>query len=236
MPLPIKKIDNLNKALKTLNFLGINVTIPFKQKVIKELDLIDKNAKNINAVNTLIFENNKIKGYNTDIIGFAEGLKKSKWNKEKPVIIFGAGGAAESILYYLKLEKVKNVILINRTKSRADIILKKYRNVKFLAKINNEIKESGLIINTTSLGMTGYPDLNINFDNVNKSAIVYDIVYNPINTRFIINAKKNNLQTISGLDMFIEQAKASFEIWFKIKPLIDKKLITNIKNKLKEKC
>lgn len=234
VPLPIKKVNNLNKALKALNFLGLNVTIPFKKEIIKELDVIDSSAKEINAVNTLVFKNNKIKGYNTDIVGFREGLKNNAWDKNKPVYLFGAGGAADAILQYLKKEKIKNITIINRTKSRAKAISKKYENINFSTRLDNKIKEAGLIINSTSLGMIGYPDLKIDLKGINKKAIVYDIVYNPINTKLILEAKKQKLTTVTGLEMFIEQARASFKIWFNINPQIDNKLILEIKRKIKK--
>ncbi len=232
LPLPIKNISNIKVSLKTLNFLGLNVTIPYKKKIIKHLDSIDKSAKTTNAVNTLLFKNNKMKGYNTDIIGFKKGLSNKDWNKNRPVIVFGAGGAAEAVVYFLKSENIKNIIIINRTKSNAAKIIKRYKNIKYDYKMNDYMKEAGLIINTTSLGMLGYPDLKVKLNKINKEAIIYDIVYNPINTKLIKNAKKYNLTNITGLEMFIEQARASFSIWFNIQPEINNKLITSIKKRI----
>jgi len=232
IPLPITKINNIKTSLKALNFLGLNVTIPYKKTIIKYLDSIDKSAKAINAVNTLLYKNNKIRGYNTDIIGFKKGLDNKKWNKNRPVIVFGAGGAAEAVVYFLKSENIKNIIMINRTKNNAAKIIKKYKNIKYEYPVSSYIKEAGLIINTTSLGMVGYPDLKVELNKVNKEAIVYDIVYNPINTYLIKDAKKQKLKTITGLEMFIEQARESFSIWFNIHPEINNKLIINIKRKI----
>ena len=96
LPLPIDDIKYLDVAIKKLNFLGLNITIPYKKNIIDQLDLVDEGARKIEAVNTLICTNNKVKGFNTDIIGFKKGLQKKKWNKKRPVIIFGAGGAAEA--------------------------------------------------------------------------------------------------------------------------------------------
>ncbi len=232
LPLPIENISNLKSSLKKLNFIGLNITIPYKKKIINQLDLIDQSANKIEAVNTLVLRNNKLKGFNTDTIGFKKGLSRKKWNKKRPVIIFGAGGAAEAVIYFLKLEKIKNIIVVNRTKKRAEKIKKKYKDITITTDFNLDIKEAGLIINTSSLGMIGYPNLNINLNNMNKEAIIYDIVYNPINTSLINEAKKQKLEFVTGLDMFIEQARASFEIWFQIKPKINKNLIENIKKKI----
>ena len=235
LPLPINNINYLKVAIKKLNFLGLNITIPYKKSIINQLDIIDIKAKEIKAVNTLICSKNKLKGFNTDIIGFKKGLIKKKWNKKRPVIIFGAGGAAEAILYFLKLENIKDITVVNRTKKRAKEIEKKYKNIRLSSDFNLDIKEAGLIINTSSLGMIGYPDLKIRLNKINKEAIIYDIVYNPINTYLISEAKKQKLEYVTGLDMFLEQARASFEIWFKFKPDININLVNNIKKKISER-
>ena len=232
LPLPIKNIKNIKSSLKAFNFLGLNVTIPYKKKIIKYLDSIDKSAKAIKAVNTLLWKNNQIRGFNTDIIGFEKGLINKKWNKKRPVIIFGAGGAAEAVTYFLTSKNIKDITIINRTKKNAEKIVNRYKNIKFDYKVREYNKEAGLIINTTSLGMIGYPDLNVKLNKVNKEAIIYDIVYNPIDTNFIKDAKKHKLTTITGLEMFIEQARASFSIWFNIQPEINNKLIINIKKRI----
>ena len=235
MPLPIDNINYLKGAIKKLNFLGLNITIPYKKSIFNQLDTIDEGARKIKAVNTLICINNKLKGFNTDIIGFKKGLLKKKWNKKRPVIVFGAGGAAEAILYFLKLENIKDITVVNRTKKKAIEIARKYKNIKISSDFKLDIKEAGLIINTSSLGMIGYPELTINLNKVNKEAIIYDIVYNPINTYIITEAKKNKLEVVTGLDMFLEQARASFEVWFKIKPEINTSLINNIKKKIRKR-
>tara|TARA_X000000950_G_scaffold172248_1_gene209823 strand:- start:3034 stop:3858 length:825 start_codon:yes stop_codon:yes gene_type:complete len=235
LPLPIKSTNHLKVAIKKLNFLGLNITIPYKKSIITELDTVDKGAKKIEAVNTLICINNKLKGFNTDIIGFKKGLLKKKWNKERPVIIFGAGGASEAIIHFLKSEKIKDITVVNRTKKKAKEIAKKYKNIRYSSDFNLDIKEAGLIINTSSLGMIGYPELKIKLNKINKEVVIYDIVYNPINTYLISEAKRQKLEFVTGIDMFVEQARASFEIWFKIKPDVNTTLINNIKKKISKR-
>ncbi len=235
LPLPIDNINNLKMSIKKLNFLGLNITIPYKKSIINQLDLIDVGAKKIEAVNTLICRNNKLKGFNTDIIGFKKGLLKKKWNKERPVIIFGAGGAAEAILFFLKKENIKDITVVNRTKKRAKELEKKYKNLNITSKFELDIKEAGLIINTSSLGMIGYPELKLQLNKVSKETVIYDIVYNPVNTSLIREAKMQKLEYVTGLDMFVEQARASFEIWFNIKPDINTSLINNIKKKISKR-
>ena len=235
LPLPLDNINNLKPAIKKFNFLGLNITIPYKKDIINQLDSIDVGARKIEAVNTLINTNNKLKGFNTDIIGFKKGLLKKKWNKKRPVIIFGAGGAAEAILYFLKEEKINDITVVNRTEKRAKELTKKYKNLRITSNFKLDIKEAGLIINTSSLGMIGYPELKIKLNKVNKETVIYDIVYNPVNTGLISEAKRQKLKFVTGLDMFFEQARASFEIWFKIKPDISTNLINIIKNKISKR-
>ena len=146
-----------------------------------------------------------------------------------------AGGAAEAILYFLKSENIKNITVVNRTKKRAREIAKKYKNIRISSDFKLDIKEAGLIINTSSLGMIGYPELKIRLNKINKEAVIYDIVYNPITTQLISEAKKQKLEFVTGLDMFVEQARASFEVWFNFKPEINVSLLNNIKKKISKK-
>ena len=234
---PIKKLTNIKVAIKTLNILGLNVTIPYKKKVIPHLDYIEESAKKIEAINTILFKKGKIRGYNTDVYGFGNALeKKYKWNTERPALIFGAGGSAEAVINYISKKGIKNIYIINRTEQKVKKIARKYKIIKVLKNIDNKLlKEVGLLVNTTSQGMIGSPELKINLKGMNKEVIIYDIVYNPIDTGLIKAAKKEKLNYITGLDMFIEQAMKSFEIWFNIKPEIDKKILVKIKREILKK-
>ena len=223
-------------SIKTLNLLGLNITIPYKKKIINHLDSIDKKAKEISAVNTILNRNGKLIGFNADIEGVDQGLEKQENWKTAPVFIFGAGGAAEAIVSYIYSTGNKNITIINRTNDRAKKIAKRYKDIKYTDKINKKnFVEAGLIVNTTSLGMVGYPDLNIDLKGINKKAIIYDIVYNPIKTKFIKKAEKQNLHYITGIDMFLEQAKRSFEIWFDISPSIDQNIFNIMKREINKK-
>ena len=122
------------------------------------------------------------------------------------------------------------IINVKNTKCK-----EKYKHIKFSSDFKLDIKEAGLIINTSSLGMLGYPKLEIKLNKINKEAVIYDIVYNPINTHLISEAKRQKLEFVTGLDMFIEQARASFEIWFNFKPEINISLLNNIKKKIIKK-
>ena len=237
VPFPIKKLSDIKLSIKSMNLVGLNITIPYKKEIIKHLDSIDKKAKELNAVNTVLNKKGKLIGYNTDIEGFGRGLeKRDNWIKTKPVYIFGAGGAAEAIISFIYSAGSKDITIINRTIDNAKKIAKRYKGIKFVdTSKKTNFAEAGLIVNTTSLGMIGYPNLNIDLKGINKKAIIYDIVYNPIETDLIKKAQKQGLEYITGIDMFIEQAIKSFEIWFNITPEIDKNLLDSLKKKINKK-
>ncbi|MDA9654840.1 shikimate dehydrogenase [Pelagibacteraceae bacterium] len=237
VPFPLIKLSDIKFSIKAMNLVGLNITIPYKKEIINHLDSIDKKAKELKAVNTVLNKKGKLIGFNTDIEGFGRGLeKKGKWIKTNPVYIFGAGGAAEAIISFIYSAGSKDITIINRTLDNAKKIAKRYKGVKFADKVKREeFVKAGLLVNTTSLGMIGYPDLNIDLEGINKEAIIYDIVYNPIETTLIKKAQKKGLKYITGIDMFIEQARRSFEIWFNISPEIDKNLLISLKKKINKK-
>jgi shikimate dehydrogenase len=231
----LEKIDKIKTAIRVLNLQGLNVTIPYKKKIIKHLDKIDKTAKRLQAVNTINNNKGVLEGYNTDVGGFLLGLKNiKKLNKNKPAIVLGAGGAAESVVYSLHLIGVKNIYISNRTKYKAQMIARKYKEAQAVKWIEYDlVNDAGLIVNTTSLGMIGYPTLPISLERVQKSTKVYDIVYNPLETKLIKDAKKQKLEYVTGLSMFLGQAQESFRIWFNIKPSLSYYLISKLKKNIK---
>mgnify|MGYP001158534966 CR=1 FL=1 len=237
IPICLENISKINTALKSLNFKGLNVTIPFKKKIIPHLDFVDKDAKNLEAVNTIVNIKGKLKGYNTDLYGFSIGLEKAKkWNPEDPVVILGAGGASEAaIAGVLKLGATK-IFIMNRTPSKILKLTRKYENVKKADWLcTRTIKSAGLFINTTSLGMRGYSEIPIKQDVFNKNVVIYDIVYNPLETKLIKLAQQSNLSFIQGMDMFVNQAAKSFSLWFGKNPSISSQTIKLIKNNLFKK-
>ena len=237
IPICLENISKINTALKSLNFKGLNVTIPFKKKIIPHLDFVDKDAKNLEAVNTIVNIKGKLKGYNTDLYGFSIGLEKAKkWNPEDPVVILGAGGASEAaIAGVLKLGATK-IFIMNRTPSKILKLTRKYENVKKADWLcTRTIKSAGLFINTTSLGMRGYSEIPIKKDVFNKNVVIYDIVYNPLETKLIKLAQQSNLSFIQGMDMFVNQAAKSFSLWFGETPSISSQAKKLIKNNLFKK-
>ena len=200
----IDNLDKLKELIKKNQLCGLNVTIPFKQKIIKHLDEIEFNAKKINSVNTIKVENNKLIGYNSDIQGFENSFIPIIGKRQKALVL-GNGGASKAVQFVLKKNKIKFIIV-----SRSG-------NKKFEDITNSDIISSQIIINTTPLGM--YPDINtypnIPYHALSSNHLIYDLVYNPEETIFIKKAKEKNCLVINGLEMLINQANISWEIWQK---------------------
>ena len=212
--------DFINK-LRNEEIHGINVTVPFKNKVIKYLDKLSLEVETTDSVNTIYREGNDIIGHNTDVAGFELGLRHTKINVlHKAVLILGAGGVVPSIIYSLLSMGCKKIFLSNRTIEKAVIIKKKFNDVEILKW--GEIPDFDIIINATSVGLNN-DSLGLNF-NV-KDKIFYDVIYNPKETQFLKKAKKNGNRVENGKFMFIYQANQSFSIWNKVIPKIDDEVL-----------
>ena len=231
----IENIKDINKAIVKLNIKGLNVTIPFKKKILKYLDNVDDISSSLRAVNTIKNNNGKLQGYNTDVKGFLKGLSKlKKININKPALILGAGGASEAVIYSLREKGLKNIYLMNRTRKKAEIVAERQKKVIVKSWMQKDaINSAGLFVNATSLGMIGYPDLPISLNEADKDTKIYDVVYNPQETKLIKEAKANRLDYVTGLSMFLGQAQESFKIWFNINPKINDYLKKRIKIKIK---
>ena len=226
--------NNLEASLSSLvklGFRGINVTIPHKTAILTYADTITDRASIIGAANTLyINASGKITADNTDGYGFRENIfhYNPLWKpKEGPAVVFGAGGAAKAIIYTLLSEGVPKVKILNRTKSKATIIAETFGNkVEVIDWYASEaaLKGAMTVINTTSLGMVGQPKLKLNLKNLSPKALVNDLVYNPLHTDLLIDAKNYGYQTVDGLGMLLYQAELGFSNWFNCKPVIDEDL------------
>ncbi|MFL2591584.1 MAG: shikimate dehydrogenase family protein [Flavobacteriaceae bacterium] len=205
--------ENLAQAIETLkqkNLKGLNVTIPYKEKIIPYLDNISKEAKDIMAVNTISFNNQgKLIGHNTDCYGFQKSLFENINKKIKNALILGTGGASKAIIHVLKKNSIKYKT-VSRKRKKGDFIY-----VELDRDILNNFE---LIINTTPLGT--YPNTekcpDINFEHITKNHILFDLIYNPIKTRFLKNGKIKGAKIVNGYDMLIYQAEKSWSIWNEI--------------------
>ena len=227
IPLDIdpKKFERSIRNLPELGLVGANITIPYKEKVLKIADKISDRAALVGAANTLTFlPNGGIYADNTDGYGFLQNIKSKykDWSAREGIsVVFGAGGASRAILGALIEDGASDIILANRTRSRADQLRSdfgaKIKVVEWM-KIQNYLSEASTIINTTSLGMVGKTDLPIPLNALKKNTLVTDIVYTPIETHLLATAAKMGCRTVDGLGMLIHQAIPGFERWFGIKP------------------
>ncbi len=222
MPFKILDKKDLNEFMQNFrdfNFTGASVTIPFKEAIIDNLDVIDETAQKIGAVNTIKNRNGKLYGYNTDCIGAVRALTELENIKEKRVLILGAGGASRAVIYGLLQENCK-ITIANRTLSKAEKLATDFgiKVIPFM-NISQLFDQLDIIINTTSVGMIPDRDESlIDEKDFPKNKIVMDIVYNPIKTKFIRNGEKAECKVVTGEKMLIFQAMEQFKIWTSIEP------------------
>jgi len=228
----IKKI--LNKVRKR-EVEGINVTIPFKNSVIKHLDVLKGDALKTSSVNTVYLNKKKLVGENTDVYGFSSGILRKVKTRIKIAGIIGAGGVTSSIILALIKKGVKKIYITNRTFSKLKVFKKKFKKVIYPFNWNDRYKvfaDVQILINVTSLGMFGQKDLKFDFSIFDKKINVVDIVYNPEKKRFLKDARKNGHKIFTGLDMFIYQAQKAFYIWNKKNPKIVKDIYKKLRKKI----
>ena len=221
--IPRDELEEGIEALKKINIAGFNVTIPHKVEMMKFLDKIDETCSVVGAVNTVSNENGVLKGYNTDMDGFLEPLRKRNIPIQgTKILLLGSGGAARGIVAGLAKEKARTVTIANRTIDNARKLsefAQKFGLESNFIKID-EVGESAnqynIIVNATSIGLKNEPS-PISLNTVNEKTVVYDIVYMPINTDFLKKAKTKNATIIYGYEMLLEQAAKAFEIWHGMK-------------------
>ncbi|ONI46195.1 shikimate dehydrogenase [Candidatus Epulonipiscioides gigas] len=210
---PKNKVNSVVEAIKALDMDGVNVTIPYKEQVIFQLDKISDEAKKIGSVNTIKIVGNQAFGYNTDYFGIGEMLNSGKIVvAENDFYILGAGGSAKSVICYLLDHNAKNVVLVTRDKQKA---MRYFKNIEIIDYIEFEaIDKAYCIVNTTPVGM--YPNCEnspIGENKIKCFSAAVDLIYNPLETEFLKYARENGLITVNGLYMLVAQAIKSQEIW-----------------------
>ncbi len=232
-----KDISNVIKRVKERDLVGINITLPFKQRVVRHIDLLVNDAELTSSVNTLYQdEKGLIVGENTDVFGLqAAYLKEVDNANKKKTLIIGAGGVSPSVILSLQKSGVRNISITNRTLEKCIFLRKKFKNLQIInwEDMKNQIKDFDIIINATSLGLKNGTDFNFDFKNPKKDLIFIDTIYNPIETKTSKYLKDKNIKVFNGLDMFIYQGQKSFYLWNKINPEIDQHLIELLLSKLK---
>jgi len=218
------ELKNLILEVKKKKIHGINVTVPFKKTVIPYLDQLSTESKNTQSVNTIYLNNNKTIGHNTDIEGFKRSIEETKLDiKNKKVLILGAGGVAPSIIFALYKMKVSEIMITNRTKSKAEDLKGLFKNLKIVDW--GKVPEFDIIINATSVGLKKGDEINLDFSKIGKNKFFYDLIYNPNETNFLKIGKNLGNRTENGKLMFVYQALAAFNVWHGIQPEINNEVI-----------
>lgn len=222
--------ENLNDKIKSLlddGYAGFNITIPHKETIMTLCDDIDDTAKKIGAVNTLYVRNGRLTGTNTDAFGFIENVHKCTFGADfshRPCVVLGAGGAARAIIHGLIGAGANNILLLNRTRDKAETLAQMNPDiitVRDWEERSTVLKDTGFIVNTTALGMTGKDPLEIDLSALPKDAVVSDIVYAPLITDFLKSAEQRGNQIVTGIGMLLHQARPAFEKWFGVLPDVD---------------
>ncbi len=220
-----EEVGDAIRGGKSLGIAGLNVTIPLKEKALFFVN-VEEVAKKIGAINTLDFSSGTPVGYNTDGIGSLRVLKETTCEiNGKNVLILGAGGAAKAISFYLDADGAR-VTIANRTKERATQLASKLRNADSIgldSELRKYVKDSDILINATSVGMYPNEDATlVNADMMHPDLVVFDIVYNPMETKLLNEAKRAGVKkVVDGVKMLVYQGAASFKIWTKREPPIN---------------
>jgi len=216
------------RMLPKLGFVGLNVTIPHKETILGLADVVTDRAALIGAANTLVFrKDGKIYADNTDGTGFTANLRQhaAHWQPGSgPAAVLGAGGAARAVVAALIEAGVHEIRIANRTRQRAEALradLGAKVVVHDWVKAGNMLEGAATVVNTTSLGMVGKPDLRVPLDGIEPRAVVTDLVYTPLRTQFLIEAEAMGCTVVDGLGMLLHQAAPGFERWFGQKPEVD---------------
>lgn len=228
-------------SLAAKGYAGANVTLPHKEEALRLASVADEAARAIGAANTLLLDQaGRLCASNTDAYGFMTNLETEapSWNKRRrPVMVLGAGGAARAILHSLLKEGVSRVLLANRTRPRAEALAKAFGpSVEVIdwEDRNKSLAGCGLLVNATSLGMTGKEGLGIDLAALPKDAVVADIVYSPLETKLLAAARGRGNRTVDGLGMLLYQAVPGFERWFGMRPEVTPELRAHVAASLGE--
>lgn len=228
MDLAQADLESALRMMPRMGFVGANVTIPHKEAVLNIADVISDRAALIGAANTLIFrKDGKIQADNTDGAGFIANLRQHAphWLPSAgPAAVFGAGGAARAVIAALIEVGVPEIRLANRTRARADALRSDFGakiHVQEWVQADAMIDGAATVVNTTSLGMTGKPDLVLPLGSLSPQALVTDLVYTPLKTQFLIEAEERGATVVDGLGMLLHQAAPGFERWFGQRPDVD---------------
>ena len=226
---PPDEFEAFVQSLAARDYVGANVTLPHKEKALA-FSLPDEHAKAVGAANTLWIAGGFLHATNTDVEGFLNNLDACAPQWERGLgnaVVVGAGGAAHAVVYALLTRRVERITVVNRTPHRAEALRQRFLERLQVApweQLNDLLGEATLFVNTTTLGMAGQPELEVDIGRLPSHAIVADLVYVPLVTPLIKAAKAKGLRTADGLGMLLHQAVRGFELWFGKKPEVTAEL------------
>jgi shikimate dehydrogenase len=233
VPLPVvpDRFAGAVRALADLGFRGANVTIPHKEAAFAVCDVVEEEARWIGAVNTLVFRDGRIEGWNTDGWGFLESLREQApgWRADSgPAVVLGAGGGARAVAAALLGAGCPRLTLVNRSPARAEALARVLAEHGFghavRVSARPPLEDAALLVNTTSQGMQGQPPLVLDVAPLPGHAVVADIVYVPLETPLLAAARARGLRGVDGLGMLLHQGRRGFEAWFGVRPEVDSAL------------
>ena len=231
------ELPEILEKIKQGNYTGVNVTLPFKQKIINYIDKVVNDAELTGSVNTILLDNEKtVVGENTDVYGLqAAYLKEIDNNSNKKVLVVGAGGVSPSVILAIQKSGIRNISITNRTNEKCIFLKKKFSFLNIISweDLKSEIKNFDIIINATSLGLKNGENFNFDFSDTKSEVVYIDTIYNPLETKTFKYLKEKGRRVFNGLDMFIYQGQKSFYLWNKINPEIDDELVELLNSKLK---
>jgi shikimate dehydrogenase len=224
-----ENLQDAVKGFKAIHLSGLSITVPHKTAIMPFLDEIDPLAEAIGAVNTMVNEGGRFIGYNTDGLGYLKGIKQVVPSFiDRKMLLIGAGGAARAIYFTMAQAGLKNIDIANRTLSQAEFLVEncpfpKNSEVLSLKDAENQLSKYDIIVQTTSIGMHPNVDSSpISVDHLKPTAFVSDIIYTPLETKLLRDAKQKGARTQNGLPMFTHQGALQFEMWTGIFPDTDR--------------
>ncbi|GIL40734.1 shikimate dehydrogenase [Roseiterribacter gracilis] len=219
--IPPDRLQDDVRRLASEGWAGLNVTIPHKERVVSLLDEVHPSVARTGSCNLLVFRDGKIEGRSTDGDGFVANLRAGApaWNGGVATVL-GAGGASLSVIDALQRAGAR-VRVANRTAARAEALAEKLGNVDLFHWGDWDFSDSALLVNATSLGMTGHDPLDVSLDSLPRDAVVTDLVYAPLETPLLAAARARGNVAVDGLGMLLHQAVPAFETWFGVRPVVD---------------
>ena len=227
------------EGLSSHGYVGANITLPHKEAALA-MSEPDERARAVGAANTLWYDKGRLFSTNTDVEGFTANLDTAVpgWEQRTgEAVVLGSGGSARAVIYGLIERGVGKINVINRTSERADALRARFGasvHPAHMAALPHILARAGLLVNTTSLGMTGQPPLDIDLGSLPRHAVVADLVYAPLNTLLLTAARNRGLATADGLGMLLHQAVRGFQLWFGIRPEVTENLRILVEDDLRK--